>query len=144
MLVLDTDHLRELMVTGPSTVQLRSRLKASNQVVATTIVSVQETIEGLLKGIHNNTKTASKQLLYYEELGKLITFYATWTVLPFDGAAVATFEELRSRKLRSIGPDDLRIAAITLSRNATLLSANLRHFRLVTELDVQDWLHPPQ
>ena len=36
---------------------------------------------------------------------------------------------------------DLKIASIALSRDATLLSGNLRHFEQVPGLRVEDWLH---
>ena len=35
---------------------------------------------------------------------------------------------------------DLKIAAIVLARQATFLSANLRDFRQVPNLYVEDWL----
>jgi predicted nucleic acid-binding protein len=35
---------------------------------------------------------------------------------------------------------DLKIAAIDLSRGGKLLSANLRDFRLVPDLSVENWL----
>jgi tRNA(fMet)-specific endonuclease VapC len=41
--------------------------------------------------------------------------------------------------LDTVGTMDLKIAAIVLSRDATLLSANLADFRQVPRLRVQDW-----
>jgi tRNA(fMet)-specific endonuclease VapC len=41
--------------------------------------------------------------------------------------------------LDGVGTMDLKIAAIALSRNATLLSANLADFRQVPRLKVLDW-----
>ena len=35
---------------------------------------------------------------------------------------------------------DLRIACIVLAHNATLLTANLRDFRKIPDLRVEDWL----
>jgi tRNA(fMet)-specific endonuclease VapC len=39
-----------------------------------------------------------------------------------------------------IGTMDLKIASIALAHSATLLSANLRDFRQVPNLSVEDWL----
>jgi tRNA(fMet)-specific endonuclease VapC len=39
-----------------------------------------------------------------------------------------------------IGSMDLKIASIALAHSATLLSANLRDFRQVPNLSVEDWL----
>jgi tRNA(fMet)-specific endonuclease VapC len=46
---------------------------------------------------------------------------------------------LRKQRIR-IGSQDLKIAAIALTRDALLLSANLRDFRHVPGLRVENWL----
>ena len=43
-----------------------------------------------------------------------------------------------SQRIR-IGTMDLKIAAITIANNATLLSRNLKDFNKVTGLEVEDW-----
>ena len=58
-----------------------------------------------------------------------------------DEAAAAAFQRLR-RRHRRIGTMDLKIAAIVLSRNATLLSRNLRDFGHIPDLHVEDWTTP--
>ena len=60
-------------------------------------------------------------------------------VLPFDDSAAAQFKEFRKQKVR-IGTQDLKIAAIALTHDAILLSANLRDFRLVPGLRIENWL----
>lgn len=52
--------------------------------------------------------------------------------------AAAEFERLRKQRIR-IGTMDLKIAAIALANNATLLSKNLRDFGKVPGLKVEDW-----
>lgn len=59
-------------------------------------------------------------------------------VLPFDAAAAAEFASLRARKVR-IGTMDLRIAAIAVTRNLTVLTRNSRDFTQVPGLKVEDW-----
>ncbi|MBI4606286.1 MAG: type II toxin-antitoxin system VapC family toxin [Planctomycetes bacterium] len=59
-------------------------------------------------------------------------------MLSFDDAAQERFEELRKRKVR-IATLDLRIASIALATGSTLLSRNLRDFRQVPGLIVEDW-----
>ena len=50
------------------------------------------------------------------------------------------FDRLRqSRKLKKIGRADLLIAAITLANRATLVSRNLKDFRQVPGLQVENW-----
>jgi tRNA(fMet)-specific endonuclease VapC len=59
-------------------------------------------------------------------------------VLEFDEAAAMVFQRLRRSRLR-IGTMDLKIAAIGLARDATLLARNLDDFRQMPALRVADW-----
>lgn len=59
-------------------------------------------------------------------------------MLPFDERAMDEFERLQQQRIR-IGTNDLRIAAIAKANNVKLLSCNLRDFRQVPGLDVEDW-----
>ena len=68
-----------------------------------------------------------------------VPFFRKWDILPLDSAAADAFEQIRSQKIR-IGSQDLKIAAIALTRDALLLSANLRDFRRVPGLRVESWL----
>lgn len=140
MLVLDSDHITALQFTGPSADRLLARLDSAGEGYATTIVTVEESLHGWINKVRGAT-TPQQRMLYYEKLNAMVTFFQSWTRLPFDEVAATKYEELRSLKLRSIGSRDLQIAAIVLRHDATLLSANLQHFRLVPGLKVEDWLH---
>jgi tRNA(fMet)-specific endonuclease VapC len=62
-------------------------------------------------------------------------------VIPLNAAAGAEFDQLRmNKKLKKIGRADLLIAAITLANRATLVSRNLKHFRQVPGLQVENWV----
>jgi tRNA(fMet)-specific endonuclease VapC len=65
------------------------------------------------------------------------------TVLPFDTVAARRFgvlkAELESRG-EPLAEPDLRIAAIVLSRDLTLVTRNVRHFRRVPGLAVENWV----
>jgi len=64
--------------------------------------------------------------------------YLKLTVLEFDEAAAAEFERLQRSRIR-IGTMDLKIAAIALSRGATVLTRNLKDFSRVPGLRAEDW-----
>lgn len=64
-------------------------------------------------------------------------------ILPFDEAAARRYGPLRASLEsggRRLGEPDLRIAAIALSRDATLVTANVRHFARVPDLRIENWL----
>jgi tRNA(fMet)-specific endonuclease VapC len=140
MIVLDTDHISELQ--HPNSVRgarLSGRLAVVPQgEVATTIVSVEEQLRGWLAAIHQQP-AGVKQVDAYADLARLIQFYRNWVVLPFDLLAAEQFHRLKSQKIR-ISTMDLKIAATAIRHGATLLSANLRDFRQVPGLSVEDWL----
>jgi len=64
---------------------------------------------------------------------------ASWTVLPWDAAAVKQFENLRTKKIR-VGTMDLKTAAIALAHGATLLTRNRVDFEHVPNLALDNWL----
>jgi tRNA(fMet)-specific endonuclease VapC len=64
-------------------------------------------------------------------------------VLPFDAVAARRFGELKSeleRRGEPLAEPDLRIAAIALSRELVLVTRNVRHFRRVPGLVVENWI----
>ncbi|HUE73201.1 MAG TPA: type II toxin-antitoxin system VapC family toxin [Pirellulaceae bacterium] len=62
-------------------------------------------------------------------------------VIGIDSAAARIFDKLRSTgKLRKSGRADLLIASIVLAHQATLVTRNLRDFRLVPGLNLVNWV----
>jgi tRNA(fMet)-specific endonuclease VapC len=64
-------------------------------------------------------------------------------ILPFDEAAAERYGVLRARLERDgrrPAEPDLGIASIALSRDATLVTGNVRHFARVPDLRVENWL----
>lgn len=133
--VLDTDHVSLLQRGHPLVVARIISVAAADRAV--TVVTAAEQIQGRLAVIRRATiETAAAH--GFRHLQETIDFYLSVKVLPYDAAAVNLFEQLRLQKIR-IGTQDLRIAAITLSNNATLVTRNHRDFRLVPHLSLVDW-----
>ena len=86
----------------------------------------------------NNARDAASMLRGYRGYEDLIVQYGSSQVLSYDPAAAGLFDSLRAQRVR-IGTFDLRIAAIAMSRDLTLLSRNLADFRQVPGLRVRDW-----
>jgi len=138
MLVLDTDHLAELDRGSAHGSALLSRLERAGDDVAATIISAEEQLRGWLAQIHRR-RDAHEQIEPYRRLMRRMNFFAQWNVLPWDAASADKLIELRRQRIR-IGTMDLKIASIVLVHGATLLSRNLRDFRQVPSLQVEDWL----
>ena len=99
MMILDSDHFSEFLKGTSSAGQvLRQRLDASPEPIAVSIVTAEELMRGWLALIHRQRSVRS-QIPGYAELRKLISVLGRWNVLPWDAAAVSTFENLRAAKI---------------------------------------------
>ena len=105
--------------------------------MAYSIVSFHEQVLGAHSYI-NRARTMLGIIRGYALLAENLQAFATAPVLPFDSAAAAIFDSLRTQRVR-IAIMDLRIAAITLSRGLILLTRNARDFSKVPGLVTEDW-----
>ncbi len=140
MLVLDTDHMTILQWHSTSNEGLRliQRLEQNqHEASVTTVVTYEEHSRGWLASVAK-AKTRTHLVNAYRKLAVHARAYAKHRLLDFDDLAGDKFGELQSARL-SVGTQDLRIAAITLVHNATLLSRNLKDFEKVPGLRVEDW-----
>ena len=138
MLVLDTDHMSELEVRSAPGLRLLTRLSADREDAVITAVTVEEHLRGWLAEIRSRTKPRD-QMRAYARLVRTVESQAKWTILPWDEDAVCIFEGLVKRRIR-IGTQDLKIAAITLAHEATLLTRNTGDFAQVPGLKFGNWL----
>ena len=89
----------------------------------------------LYYGAYNSSRIESNLEILRE-------FFQEFTSLPFDGQAAAICGYLRSHlkaKGTPIGAYDLQIAAIALANNLTLVTHNIREFKRVEGLQLEDW-----
>ena len=129
MYLLDTDTLTYLYA-GNSNVadQLRS---IDDTEVGITIITKAEVLRGridyLLKAETSENLLKAQELLFRTE-GLL----SGMLIVPLERSASIEFDRLNSvSKFRKIGRADLLIASITLANRATLVTRNLRHFKLI-------------
>ncbi|MEC4807450.1 MAG: hypothetical protein SAJ12_08950 [Jaaginema sp. PMC 1079.18] len=73
-----------------------------------------------------------------EGLQKTAKDYCFIPILPFDYPAAVEHQRLRKAYPR-LGNIDLKIAAITLVQNATLLTCNESDFGIIQELSIENW-----
>jgi tRNA(fMet)-specific endonuclease VapC len=138
MFVLDTDHMSLLEWGSDEAAHLRERLADCNEgEVATTIICYEEQVRGWMAYLAR-ARSLRKQVEAYRRLRSHLENYRQIPVLDFDDIAAGIYDELRRSRVR-IGTMDLKIAAIVISLEATLLSRNQRDFRKVPGLKTEDW-----
>jgi tRNA(fMet)-specific endonuclease VapC len=137
--LLDTDHLVVLeRGESPASEILASRISLHSPAdLFVSIVSFHEQVAGWQAYL--GRKRSSVQVVRaYREFGRLLDAFSTAQIAQYNDAAATRFEELRRARVR-IGTMDLRIAAIALTRDFTVLTRNLIDFEKVPELRVEDW-----
>lgn len=139
MYILDTDHVSLLdRADTHEAHRLRFRLaQLPPEERVTTIVTYEEQMRGWM-AIVAQARGLPRQITAYDNLKRMVDRYRNIEVLGFDNRAATEFQRLQSFKIR-IGTMDLKIAAIALVNNATLLSRNLKDFSKAPGLKVEDW-----
>jgi len=137
--LLDTDHLSVLQwPEQPACERLLARLDhLAADDIATSIIRLQEQVQGWLAYLQQARKP-EQTVRAYARLESIWRSFLKMNVLSYTDEAQARFGELR-RQCPRVQTMDLRIAAIALTARATLLSRNLRDFRRVPGLVVEDW-----
>jgi tRNA(fMet)-specific endonuclease VapC len=77
-----------------------------------------------------------------ENLALLDQFFSAFVTLPFDERCERIYGQIRAdltRKGTLIGPNDLLIGAIALAHQMTLVTHNVREFRRLPDLRIEDW-----
>lgn len=139
MYILDTDHMTLVFRgRGADSIRLRARLEpVLKELLCSTIVSYEEQTRGWLS-YAARARTVAGLVESYRRLGQHLDDWREIPVLPFEERAAIEYQGLLRLRLR-VGTMDLRIAAIALARKATLLTRNLRDFRQVPNLHIEDW-----
>jgi tRNA(fMet)-specific endonuclease VapC len=105
--------------------------------LATTIITFEEQMRGWLSWLAQ-ARSVEQQVERYRRLKRMLTSYHDVIILDFDEKAAGELQRRQKQRVR-IGTMDLKIAALALANNATLLSRNLKDFRKVPDLKVEDW-----
>lgn len=138
MYLFDTDTLSHLHAGN---VDIINRLENSqDDEIAITIITKVEILRGridyLLKAFSGIDLLKAQALFSQTEI-----LLNQLPIISIDKNIASEFERLqRVAKIRKIGRADLLIASIALSKKATLVTRNLRHFRQIPSLLVENWV----
>ena len=112
--------------------------------------TLKEKVDALMPDDIKISSIVKAELLYGVEksvrrdrgLWAVMRFLAPYEIVPFDDAACSHYGAVRAdldRKGCPIGPNDLLIASIVLSRGGVLVRGNVREFRRIEGLLVENW-----
>ena len=110
-----------------------------DETLATTIITKAEILSGRISFL---LKAADGEQLQraQDRFDSSEALLADLEIVSIDARCAFVFDELCERKkLKKIGRADLLIAAIVLANDATLITRNLRHFRQIPGLAVENW-----
>lgn len=138
MIAFDTDVLSELF-RGNSVFLARAAIVPASEQSAP-IVVVEEILRGRLHAVRLAESGKGRLSIEqsYARLVEAMNDLKLLNVLPYSDAAHQHFLELRRQRIR-VSTHDLRIGAICIAAQATLISRNRRHFDLIPGLFVEYW-----
>jgi tRNA(fMet)-specific endonuclease VapC len=132
MYCFDTDVLSATIRRDPPLHLIRRLARTPPTEQCTTAITLGELIYGV-----EQRRSPELAARVYELIA------SAGPILPFNEIAARRYGELRAELEaggRRIAGADLRIAAIALTRDATLVTGNVRHFARIPGLRVENWL----
>ncbi len=135
LFVLDTDVLT-LFQRGDATILARVGQHYSSE-IAISVVTVEEQLSGWYAQLRK-AKGPEKLAWAYRRLAANVRFMAGIRILDFQEAAIERYETLQRLRLK-VRKMDLQIAATALEHGGTLVTRNVRDFKHVPGLRIEDW-----
>jgi tRNA(fMet)-specific endonuclease VapC len=128
--MLDTTVCIDVMRGRPGKVADRLRSLAPKEIIISSI-----TLSELWFGASRSARRAYNEIL-------ILNFCLPFQIASFDALAAQVYGSTRAALERAgapIGPLDVLIAAHALALGATIVTSNVREFRRVAGLTVEDW-----
>jgi tRNA(fMet)-specific endonuclease VapC len=138
LFIMDSDTL-SLLENGQPEISVQVARRRTDEITVA-VISVEEMLRGWYS-LLRRAKKPRELALAYDRLAHSVSFLARIRILSFSEAAIARFQGLLKAKLH-VRANDLRIAAIALEHNATVVTRNVRDFVVVPGLTVEDWSRP--
>jgi tRNA(fMet)-specific endonuclease VapC len=109
----------------------------SSNTVGISAVTVEESLRGRVAAL-SQARDGPKRILRYRLLVDTLRFLNSLDIVPFDQGCEDEFQRLRALPVR-IGTQDLKIAAVALVNQLTLVTRNRSDFGHVPGLAIDDW-----
>lgn len=131
--LFDTDILSNLMKRNPSPALVERLKDLPSQLQYTSSITVGEMYYGAFRIPHSQVIIKKIE----EEV-----FPSLCGILPFDEKPAREYGRIRAEletRGESLAEPDIRIAAISLVNDATLVTGNIKHFKRIKGLSVENW-----
>jgi len=135
LFLLDTDHLSLYQMGHPRILQ--NILRHITDQLAISVITVEEQLSGWQRAL-NQARDDQRRAEVYRRMAQTVESLSSWLIRPFSLVAMTRHASLIRQRL-NVGSNDLKIAAIALESNATVVTRNKRDFARVTGLSLDDW-----
>ena len=135
LFVLDTDILTLFQRNHATVVANVARHSPSD--IAVSVVTVEEQLSGWYAQLRQ-AKRPDRLAWAYRNLAATIRFLSRIRILDYEETAIHRCEALKRLRLK-VRKMDLQIAATALEHGATVVTRNVRDFKVVPGLIVEDW-----
>ena len=128
--LLDTNACVGILNNTSESLISRAKRCAPSEIVLCSVVKAE-----LVYGARHSSRVS-------ENLVSLESFFAPYTSLPFDDRCAEHYGLIRAdlaREGRTVGPNDVMIAATARAHDLTLVTHNVKEFSRIVGLRVEDW-----
>ncbi len=132
--LFDTDSLSNILKKNPSALLIEKLMTLPGELQFTTSINISEIYFGAYRSINRK-----KILQAYEE-----KVFPNLNILPFDTGSGKIYGKLKAQLEKKGLPKsepDLRIAAIAIQHNMVLVAGNIKHFKDIPGLNVENWIN---
>jgi tRNA(fMet)-specific endonuclease VapC len=139
MIAFDTDVLTGIMRGNPNLIARLEEIPLYQQTVP--VIVIEEIIRGRLNVIRQAEAGKAKISITYAYTLFEMTFqdFQRLPILSYTAEADAIFQEWRRQKIR-VSTHDMRIGAISIVHQATLVSRNRKDYERLPGLQVEYWM----
>ena len=131
--VLDTTAFSAVMRRDPNLLELLKSYRPAD------IVTVPPVVAEIQFGIKRLDSTSKKCLLLLSERDRLLSVI---DVLPWQSESSEKYGEIKAdleRRGKPIDDFDIAIGAIAMSHKCGVITANLKHFERIKDLEIRSW-----
>lgn len=137
--VLDTDAVSDLLYQGKRHDIIEKRLhQVPSRRIWITVVTVGELLRGALAQVRLTESREEGGMEAYVFLQELLTVIASFQILSYNNAVNSVFQSL-SAKIKRVGTQDCKIAAIAIATNKIVVTRNFSHFQQIPDIRCEDW-----